>query len=200
VTAVVAFDFDGTLTRRDTILPFLRAAAGTGVFLRGLPAAGPTLVARAVGFRSATAAKEWLFRRYLAGRPLGEVRDAARRFARDTLPGMLRPAAIRCLDRHRSEGRRCLVVTASPEIYVMPWAASRGIEAIGSRLAVDAGGRLTGGHDGPACDGAEKLRRLRAAVGEDVRILHAYGDSRGDLPLLAAAENAHWRRFPEPPR
>lgn len=197
MTAIVAFDFDGTLTGRDTILPFLRAVAGTGAFLRGLPALVPCLAARVLGLRGATATKERLFWRYLAGRPFGEVRAAALRFARNELPHMLRPAAVRCLDRHRSEGHRCLVVTASPEIYVAPWAAARGIEAIGSRLAVDAGGRLTGGHEGLACDGAEKLRRLRAVVGEDVRILHAYGDSRGDLPLLAAAENAHWRRFPE---
>lgn len=200
MTAVVAFDFDGTLTERDTILPFLRAVAGTGSFFRGLPALVPSLLGHAFGLRCATATKERLFRHYLAGRPLAEVRNAALGFAHHDLPGMLRLAAVRCLERHRSEGHRCLVVTASPELYVAPWAASRGIEAIGSRLAIDADGRLTGHHDGPACDGTEKLRRLRATVGEDVRILHAYGDSRGDGPLLQAAENAHWRRFPEIPR
>lgn len=196
MTAVVAFDFDGTLTERDTILPFLRAVAGNGAFVRGLPALLPALVGRAFGLRDATATKESLYRRYLAGRPLAEVRTAALRFARDRLPRMLRPAAVRRLEWHLSEGHRCIVVTASPELYVAPWAASRGIEALGSRLAIDTAGRLTGRHDGPACDGAEKLRRLRALVGRNARILHAYGDSRGDAALLDAAEHAHWRRFP----
>ncbi len=195
-TAVVVFDFDGTLTERDTILPFLRAAAGDGPFLRGLPALLPALLTRGLGLLGRTATKERLFARYLSGRPLDEVRAAGLRFAHDRLPGMLRPAALRRLEWHRAEGHRCLVVTASPELYVAPWAAARGIEAIGSRLAVDAAGRLTGRHDGPPCEGPEKLRRLQALVGPDARILHAYGDSCGDAALLRAAEHAHWRQFP----
>jgi hypothetical protein len=89
-----------------------------------------------------------------------------------------------------------VVVTASPELYVAPWPASEGIETIGSQLEIDAEGRLAGRHNGPVCNGAEKLHRLRAVVGRGQLNLHANGESTGDAELLAAVRYAHWRTFP----
>jgi HAD superfamily hydrolase (TIGR01490 family) len=197
-TAIAAFDFDGTITSRDTILPFLRAAVGTARLVRGAPFALPVLCGRGSGLLGPTPTKEWLFRIYVRGIPVDEMRDAARRFAADHLPRLIRPEARRRLQWHQDRGDRCVVVTASPELYVAPWAASEGLEAIGTRLAVDASGRLTGRYDGLCCDGAEKARRLREAIGPDSGDLYAYGDSRGDRALLAMARHAYWRVMPQP--
>lgn len=196
--AIAAFDFDGTITSRDTILPFLRAVVGPARLARSAPLALPVLCARGSGLLGATPTKEWLFRIYVRGLPLEEMRDAARRFASDRLPHLIRAEARARWRWHRDRGDRCIVVTASPELYVAPWAASEGLEAIGTRLAVDASGRLTGRYDGRCCDGAEKARRLREAIGPEHGDLYAYGDSRGDRPLLAMARHAYWRLMPEP--
>jgi HAD superfamily hydrolase (TIGR01490 family) len=193
---VAAFDLDGTLTVRDTVLPFVREVVGARQFVRGLPAMLPCLAARGLGLLDPTTTKERLFTRYLRGHRLDDVAAAGRRFARERMPAMLRAAALRRLHWHKAEGHRCFVVTASAELYVTPWAAGIGIETIASRLEVDAEGRLTGRHHGAACDGPEKLRRLKEIVGGEPFVLHAYGDSKGDAELLAAARHAYWRRFP----
>lgn len=198
MTAVAAFDFDGTLTRRDTIVPFLCSVSGCRALARGLPQALPVVALRALGALGATPAKERLFGIYLAGRPLPHVRRLATAFARERLPALLRPAALSRLAWHRSRGHRCLVVTASPDLYIAPWARAQGLELIASRLAVSAGGLLTGAHDGPVCEGREKASRLRAAIGERVGPIYAYGDSAGDREMLALADHAYFRRMPDP--
>src|SRR5438876_6930405 len=78
---VAAFDFDGTLTERDTLVPFLRIVAGTGAFslavLRNLPA----LLAAAAVDRRRDAAKAAMFRRLLRGREERQLRDEGARYA-----------------------------------------------------------------------------------------------------------------------
>jgi phosphatidylglycerophosphatase C len=112
-------------------------------------------------------------------------------FARHHLEQHLRPEVKRRLDWHRDRGDRVVVVSASPEAYVAPAARLLGADgAVATRLEV-AGGALTGRYDGANCRGEEKLRRLTAWVADapeqPVRTW-TYGNSRGDLRMLAAAD------------
>jgi phosphoserine phosphatase len=111
--AVAAFDFDGTLTTRDTVWPFLRCAAGDPAIWRGLPLAAPALVGRLGRLLGSTPTKEWLYRIYLRGRQVDDVVEAGRRFAREQVPRLVRPQALARLRWHQERGDRCLVVTAS---------------------------------------------------------------------------------------
>jgi HAD superfamily hydrolase (TIGR01490 family) len=125
---------------------------------------------------------------------------AARQFADGELRRFIRPEAIARIHWHRQRGDRCIVVTASPGVYVQAWATAEGLECIGSRLEVDTAGRLTGRHDGLVCDGAEKARRLHDAIGALDVDVYAYGDSRGDREMLALARHAFFRDMPPPER
>jgi phosphatidylglycerophosphatase C len=66
-------------------------------------------------------------------------------------------------------------------------------------MAFDDADRVTGAFTGPNCRGEEKMRRLRAEYGQDVRILAAYGDTSGDTEMLAAAEQPGFRVFVKRP-
>jgi phosphatidylglycerophosphatase C len=50
-------------------------------------------------------------------------------------------------------------------------------------------GQLTGRLAGGNCRGDEKVRRLAALFGDPAPLAWAYGDSRDDRPLLAAARH-----------
>ena len=90
------------------------------------------------------------------------------------------------------------IVTASPEEVVAPFVARLGADVlIGTRLAFDGEDRVVGAFEGENCRGEEKVRRLRARFGENLRLKAAYGDTRGDREMLMMAEETGYRVFNE---
>jgi HAD superfamily hydrolase (TIGR01490 family) len=199
-SVVAAFDFYGTLTTGGSVLRFLVAVRGVPAVARAVALLLPQLTRGAVaGGAAADRAKEMLFTRLLAGLAREDVWERAERFAEQHVTRAIRPEVRARLDWHRRLGHRVVIVSESPECYVIPAAAVLGADgAIGTRLAVDPGGRLTGRYAGKNCRGTEKYIRVMGWIrsssngsdgGAGPPVLWAYGNSRGDLPLLQAAEH-----------
>jgi phosphatidylglycerophosphatase C len=189
---VAAFDFDGTLTNGGSVIPFLSTVTSGRKVLAAVVALAPRLLHGAVASgATADEAKQELFERVLAGLPADQVEVVGAEFARRHLERRLRPEVKRRLEWHRDRGDRVVVVSASPEVYVAPAARLLGADgAVATRLEV-VDGALTGRYDGANCRGEEKLRRVREwadAADERPGRIWAYGNSRGDLHLLEAAD------------
>jgi HAD superfamily hydrolase (TIGR01490 family) len=196
---IAVFDLDGTLTHGDTLVPFLRFVSGArGFAVRGVRAM-PPLAGWALRLIERDRAKAAVLRAFLRGIPRAELERLAAAFARERLPGMMRPGALERLAWHRAQGHRCVLLSASPTLYVEPWARAAGFdEVIATELSYDASGCATGGFEGANCRGEEKVRRLHARLGDLGRFtLHGYGDSPGDRPFLALCAQAHYRPFRE---
>jgi len=192
---LVAFDFDGTLTSRDSFIAFLRWRFGARAFTGGVLGLAPA-VARFALDRDRGRLKAAATRRFLGGMPRAELEAWAQTFASEQGRGLLRPDALRAWRRWQSDGARLVIVTASPETIVAPIARGLGADALlGTRLAFDAAGRVTADLEGENCRGPEKVRRLRAAFGDDVRLEAAYGDTDGDKEMLALAEEQGMKVF-----
>ncbi len=192
---IVAFDFDGTLTVRDSFLAFLKWRAGPFRHALGLlrltPAAGAYLFHRDRGRIKAAAVRE-----FLKGVPRERLEAEARDFAEKFSRSLLRPDAVAAWRRWRGQHVRLVIVTASPEITVAPFARGLGADALlGTQLALDADDRISGGLDGPNCRGPEKVARLTRAFGSGFELKAAYGDTSGDREMLAIAEIAGYRVF-----
>ncbi len=190
---VAAFDLDGTLTEGGSVFKWLGAVAGKRTAYRAaLVLAVPLVIGALRSGHYADRAKERLFRRLLAGRNVEELREISRQFALEHLAKRGRVEVLERLKWHLAQGHDVVIVSASPQIYVEVLARELRVSAgIGTRLAEDARGRLTGGYLGRNFRGTEKLRRLREWMesrdypGDPV--LYAYGNSRGDRRLLRAA-------------
>lgn len=196
-TVVAIFDFDGTLTRGDTLLPFLRYAVGTPAFLFRLVIVLPVLAAMVLRLVDRDRAKERVLRSFLGGMPAGELARRGADFAREKLPRLVRPEALQQLAWHRAHGHRCALASASPEIYVEPWARAAGFDdVVASALEYDTAGRATGRLAGGNCRAQRKLRRLESLYG-DLRelIAYGYGDTRDDLPFLEHCTHPSYRSF-----
>jgi phosphatidylglycerophosphatase C len=192
---LVAFDFDGTLTSEDSFTAFLAWREGRSGYVAGMLALWPA-AARYVIDRDRGRIKAAAARRFLAGMTRAELEGEAQRFAAARSRALLRPDALRAWRRWKAEGARLVIVTATPETIVAPFAHALGADAlIGTRLAFDAAGRVTGGFDGANCRGPEKVRRLRAAFGDEVALEAAYGDTDGDREMLALAEERGLKVF-----
>jgi HAD superfamily hydrolase (TIGR01490 family) len=216
IPSVAAFDLDGTLTQGGSVFPWLRDIAGSPAVLRAsLRHVGALTVGAIRSGSSADNAKERLFLDLLSGRALDEVSDESRRFALAHLEEEARPQVIARLDWHREQGHDVVIVSASPQIYVDVVAQElKATGALGTRLAVDPLGQLTGGYLGKNCRGSEKMRRLQEWI-EERRysvepVVYAYGNSRGDRRMLDSATYPYnvgrlgalgrLRRFPRLPR
>ena len=198
--AIVAFDFDGTLSFRDSFMAFLAWRAGPLRFALGLIRLLPAALA------------------YLIDHDRGRLKGAAvtiflRSATRETLiqsctafaesplgRRLIRPDAEQCWRDWRDRGARLVIVTASPEQIIAPFAHRLGADVvIATRLRFDARGRVAGGLEGLNCRGEEKVRRLRAGFGTGLRLAAAYGDSAGDREMLAIAEVKGYRVFHDRP-
>lgn len=187
---LAAFDLDGTITRRETLMPFLARAVGRERALRALLASSlPLARAAALGGPHRDRAKAAFLRGVLAGVPRAALADAAESYADHVVGHGLRPDIRARVDWHRSEGHELVLVSASPELYVAPIGHRLGFdEVLATRLEVDADDRLTGRLVGANCRGPEKVMRLREWRGEALAVAYAYGDSEGDREMLALAD------------
>jgi phosphatidylglycerophosphatase C len=190
------FDFDGTLTVRETFADFMRAAVSPVRRLAGIPLFAPMLAGYKVGWVSGTTIRSAVVRFGFRGVPEARVRRAGETFARDVIPGLVDADMMRRLEAHRARGDTVLVVSGALDAYLAPWCRQQGLPLLCSRLeAVD--GVLTGGYRGAQCVGDEKARRVRenhdlAAFGQ----ISAYGDTAEDHALLALADRPFFRGQP----
>jgi len=196
-TVVAAFDFDGTLTKSDSVVPFLRLMGGRRRLLLQLLRHAPSVTvaaARRDRDRLKALASDAVFR----GVARSRVDDLARQHGRAIAVRELRADVVARLGWHLEQGHRVVIVSASYEPYVLVVAEALGVaDVVATRLAVDDAGVCTGTIDGPNCRAAEKVRRLEQwltaqGLSRDRIELWAYGDSAGDRELLAWADHPVW--------
>jgi len=195
---VAAFDFDGTLTVHDTLLPFLRRLLGWPRLLWILLVCSPWLAGYALRLIGNHRAKAVLLHAALAGRSVAEVRRCAQAFVQQDLPAQWCPWGMAQLLRHQRAGHRCVIVTASTSCYMNLVGNALGVDTVLCTEMEVTDGRYTGRLATPNCHGEEKARRLRAWLtaeyGDTALELHAYGDTKGDWPLLRLAQLAWYRQ------
>lgn len=189
---VYAFDFDGTLTNRDSLLAFIRYAKGTTAFCLGFLLHAPWLVLMLLGLYPNWKAKQRVFSYFFRGMPLEAFDTLCQAFAKDNRH-LLRPLALQTIEKVRSEEAEVVIVSASIDNWVQPFFPN--VKVIGTQVEV-INGRLTGRFLTKNCYGQEKVNRLLDFLPDRHSYkLIVYGDSRGDQELLAFADEAHFKPF-----
>ena len=195
---VAAFDFDGTLTQRDTLLPFLARGLGWSKFFWALIRCSPWLLGFALRLIPNDVAKQKLLLATLRGKTAAQVDDWTNRWFQHDFPGQLQPWTMAQLAWHQERGHVCVMVSASPDIYLNRVAKQLGFDALLCTEMEMVGGQLTGKMATSNCHGEQKVLRLKAWIaghfGADNKpTLYAYGDTAGDKPMLQMATHAFYR-------
>lgn len=193
---LIAFDFDGTITTKDTFALFLRYYAGTTRWALNLIMLLPGFIAYGLRIIDRNAVKKQVVSRFFGGESQAGVKARAERFAREVIPGLVRPDALAEVKAKLARGEAVALVSASINDYLDVWAQDNGIlKVIATRLAAN-GDVLTGALDGPNCWGEGKLASIAAEMSpKNYVIAEAYGDSEGDKPMLVAAKVTFWQPF-----
>ena len=191
------FDFDGTLTNRDSLLLFIRFVRGSRAFWLGLLRHMPLLLLMKLGLYDNGRCKERLFGHFFRGMEESQFEMWCERFAAQ-FGYILRPKGVAAIRQATADGQRVVVVSASIDRWVRPFFREEEntlLTVIGTEIEV-ADGVLTGRFATPNCYGAEKVRRLAEQI-PDLAAQHliAYGDSSGDKQLFRIADEAHYKPF-----
>ncbi len=189
------FDFDGTITTRDSLPDFIRYAVGKPAYYLGLSVLSPILVAYLAGLVSNHVAKQKMLSWFFKGWSRNRFQTLAEQYSRQQIDKILRREAIEKLQWHQQQGDRIVVVSASMENWLKLWCDSHELELLATRLDFKAD-KLTGRFSTANCHGEEKVRRIRELLDlKDYRKIYAYGDSSGDTAMLSLAHEAFYRQF-----
>jgi phosphatidylglycerophosphatase C len=189
------FDFDGTITTRDTLFVFAHFIVGSNKYFLGLFYLAPWLIAHRIGLFSAQKAKEIFLGYFLKGITAEKFTLTCNQFCTQVLPTLIRPRAFEAIVQHKQNGTRIAIVSASCEDWIAPWANQFGIEVIATRLEKKEN-IITGRIAGLNCNGSEKVTRIQEKINVlEYPVIIAYGDSSGDHAMLELATQKFFKPF-----
>ncbi len=192
---IAFFDFDGTITTRDSLLAFILFRYGKLRTILGLLLVSPYYAAHILRIISVHKAKEAVLKQFFKNESLEEFESACADFARNIIPSLVRPKAIRELRSLQENGVETVIISASPNNWLQPWCKEFNAMLISTKLEVK-NGKLTGKIEGKNCRGREKVRRIFEKYQLDqYDEVYAYGDTKGDKPMLGLANYAFYKPF-----
>ena len=192
---IAFFDFDGTVTTKDSFIETIKFHKGKQAFYIGFTLLMPMLVLYKLKLIPNWKAKELVLQYFFKNTPIAIFEAAAANFATTEIPKMLRPKAIEKLIWHKDNGHRIVIVSASATHWLRAWTEALNLELIGTELEIKEA-NITGRLASANCYGKEKANRIKALIDlSEYDTIYAYGDSRGDREMLALATHPHYRYF-----
>jgi HAD superfamily hydrolase (TIGR01490 family) len=187
------FDFDGTLTTKDSLGVFLKYSVGTQKYILNMFRFIPYFFLWKIGMMRNDVAKRHLFKIFFKGIDESEFKDLAKGFAKEKLSSIIHNERVALLKTHQANGDRVIVVSASMKCWLEPWCREMGVELLSTELEFKKN-RFSGAFLTPNCHGKEKVARVKEYLNIDnYDTIYAYGDSSGDDEMLAMANVA--KRF-----
>jgi HAD superfamily hydrolase (TIGR01490 family) len=187
--SIAVFDFDGTLTTKDTFVQFIIFTHGVISLYMGLLFYTPLLILMKMHLYPNGKAKEKLFSYYYKNWKYKDFQQKGMEF-REVIDLFRRKDSFETLNAHLQQGHSVYVVSASIEEWVKPWCEQHHVSGIiGTQIEVDSKGMITGRFSSKNCYGQEKVDRfLSQEPNRKDYYLYAYGDSKGDEQMLAFAD------------
>jgi phosphatidylglycerophosphatase C len=188
---LVLFDFDGTLTKGDTLLHFLFFSnEPIKLIFNSLRTFFAWVLLFFKGRWAFENAKKALLKQFFYGQPASKLFETGAAFCQHKLNKLLRPEMIDLLERYKAEGATIVVVSASCDIWLRAFCEMVRVDLICTELAFE-DGIFVGNWATPNCNGAEKVRRIKTRFQLDTyEKIIAYGNSSGDDAMLALADEA----------
>lgn len=192
---IAFFDFDGTITTKDTFVEIIKFAKGTFQCYFGFALMSPYIIGFKLKLIPNQYAKEKVLNWFFGNTPQKKFEDICYAFVEDYLPSLIRPKAQKEIQKLKDEGFEVVIVSASPQNWISPWADDLNIPVLASRLEF-VNQKVTGKLIGKNCRSAEKVKRIVEKYNlEDYDEIYCYGDTSGDLQMLSLADKRFYKPF-----
>lgn len=184
------FDFDGTLTTKDSLGEFLKQSVGRKKYMLNMFRFLPYFTLWQLKLMRNGVAKEHLFRIFFKGMDEKFFKSKAKEFSLTKLDAIINQERFKLLREHQAKGDRVIIVSASMQCWLKPWCDKEGIELLSTRLKFE-NGVFSGEFLTINCHGTEKANRIKAHLNlQEYETVHAYGDSSGDKEMLDLAHKS----------
>jgi len=193
--ALALFDFDGTLTKKDSLLEFLFFYFGKLETLGKVVAFLPKYFYVGILKKDKSLAKEKLTSLFFKGVEIKSFNQKCLEFSTQIIPTLILDQAMNKLNWHLSQNHEVCIVSASYKNYLLPFFESIGVKVISTELEVIEG-KLSGRFISCNCNGEEKAKRINDSFHlEKYTSVYAYGNSSGDSAMLGLANKKFYRPF-----
>jgi phosphatidylglycerophosphatase C len=195
VNNLALFDFDGTITRKDTFLEIIKFAKGSTRFYVGFVLLTPVLICYKLKLLPNWRAKEIVFAYFFKNVSTETFQKICIEFVERKLPELIRPSAWLKLKQHLVALDRVVIVTASSADWILPWSEKHGIELIATKWEYQ-NGKITGKIKGRNCYGPVKKEMVLNLLNpSDYKSVSAYGDTTGDKEMLSLGTYVYYKYF-----
>lgn len=192
---IAFFDFDGTITKKDSFIEFIRFVHGDIKFLFGFTLMLPMLILYKIKVIPNDVAKEKVIAYFFKGMKKVDFKKLANNYSLTCIDLIVKKSALDRLLWHKKQGHGIVIVSASIDCWLRPWCEEKEFKLISTQLEFK-DEILTGKLKSKNCYGQEKVDRIKKLYDlEKFDTIYAYGDSSGDKEMLDIAHKKHYRYF-----
>ncbi len=191
---IAFFDFDGTITYKDSTINFIRFIKGNTKFFIGIFLLSPFLLLYKLNIISNNAIKNIIIKYYFKDMSIEYFRQMAEKFSLKYIDGIVRDKAIKRIKWHKEQGHTVVIVSASIDLWLKPWCYRNNINLISTKLETK-NSKISGICD-KNCFGSEKVNRINREYNlSNYDYIYAYGNSKGDYEMLEIADEKYYKPF-----
>ena len=192
---IAFFDFDGTITKEDSTIKFIRYMVGDIKFFIGVFLLLPVIILYKVKIVSNNLIKQIIITYFFKGKDIIEFQKKSEYFSLNQIDSIIRKKAMEKIYWHKENGHVIVIVSASIDLWLKPWCEKNNIAFISTMLEIK-DKTITGKIFKKNCYGPEKVKRIRELYNlSDYKYIYAYGNSRGDHEMLDIADERHYKPF-----
>jgi HAD superfamily hydrolase (TIGR01490 family) len=194
--SIAIFDFDGTITKKDTFLDFILYSLDFKQLILGTLKSLPILILYIFRVISTDRAKEKIFSAFFKNLTEKKFNQFCENYSLKRLPQILRPEAVKKIKWHKEQGHRFVIVSASIDNWIRPWAVKNGFDEVIATIPEAQNGLMTGKFQTKNCNREEKRKRfLEKYSNRSDYYLFVYGNDKDDNWLFEIADEKFYRRF-----
>ena len=188
------FDFDGTLTCKDTLFDFLKFSFPKVYFINYLIFI-PLFIVSRLKIIDAGFVKEMFISKFLKGKSYVEINQLAQNYFEQNHQELIYSKAdeyIKSLSNYNDK----FIVSASVDFWIQPYADYYEMGLICTKAKYDEQGFFTGKFASPNCNYQEKKNRIEKEI--DLSLydqIIAFGDTKGDEAMFSIATKSNFRCF-----
>ncbi|PMG41314.1 HAD-IB family hydrolase [Shewanella sp. 10N.286.52.B9] len=186
------FDFDGTITSKDTYTPFIYSSVPKWRLIVCYPILIPVIAAYKWQLIGGSRTRSIISKFAFWQQDEQHIKAIGEDYA-TSFDLQIKPQALARLQWHQMQGDTIVVLSASLNVYLAPWCRQHGFKLICAELESKKG-KLTGRYINGDCSGAAKSNRVLAQFDlQDFDKVYAYGDTEEDKPMLELADVSYYR-------